>query len=362
MHSDNFPLGDFHLHRYFELSFTSPVPGERSATTNMSSGCTAVATTAAEVGKNNNLDTIFHRFDGSERRVSLGGIAIQNDEHHKELKARGLLDSNYSLPKKFISEQIIFGAAPLAAVLLQIAHPGVGKGVGNHSDFSNRVLERAHNTAMYMFTTLFGTSAEKAKMRKFVNRRHARVNDRRTDNSYNAFDPKLQLWVAATLYATYVPAHESVHGLLSQEERERALQEFSVLGTCLQVPLEMWPRSCGEFWSYWDYMVENELEITEPCRKVTDELFNLVENVPWTLRPFAAITGPFRQAGAIEMLPEKTRRQYGFQLNPSIERMNGVSLWMAQWWKPYEPQWMKDWLVKYYVDMFRQRMAEGKIF
>lgn len=290
------------------------------------------------------------------------GIAIKDEKHYQELKSRGLLNTDYAFPKKLISEQILFGAAPLAAVLLQIAHPGVGKGVGLHSTFANRIIERAENTAMYMFTTLYGTPEEREKIRKFVTRRHARVNDRKTDNSYNALDPKLQLWVAATLYGTYVPAHEAVFGPMSQEDREQALQEFSVLGTSLQVPLDMWPRNCEEFWKYWDNVIQNELEITEPCRKVTHELFHPVQNVPWSLKPLMFVFSPIRQAGAIEMLPEKTRAQYGLEVTWSTRAINTWTTALAKIARPYQPEWFGTFVANYYMEMVRKQIAERKIF
>jgi uncharacterized protein (DUF2236 family) len=299
---------------------------------------------------------------GQSRKLTASGVAIKDDKHYQELKSRGLLNTDYALAKKLISEQILLGAAPLAAVLLQIAYPGIGKGVGLHSTFANRIIERAENTAMYMFTTLYGTPEEREKMRKFVTRRHASVNDRKTDNSYNALDPKLQLWVVATLYGTYVPAHEAVLGPMSQENREQALQEFSVLGTSLQVPLEIWPRNCEEFWKYWDNVVQNELEITEPCRKVTHELFHPVQNVPWSLKPLTFLLSPIRQAGAIEMLPEKTRAQYGLEVTWSTRVINTWTTALAKIVRPYQPEWFGALVANYYMDMVRKQIAERKIF
>lgn len=299
---------------------------------------------------------------GKSRKLTASGVAIKDDKHYRELKSRGLLNTDYALAKKLISEQILLGAAPLAAVLLQIAHPGVGKGVGLHSTFANRIIERAENTAMYMFTTLYGTQEEREKMRKFVTRRHARVNDRKSDNSYNALDPKLQLWVAATLYGTYVPAHEAVFGPMPQETREQALQEFSVLGTSLQVPLEIWPRNCEEFWKYWDHVVQNELEITAPCRKVTYELFHPVQNVPWSLKPLTFLLSPIRQAGAIEMLPEKIRAQYGLEVTWSTRVINTWTTALAKIVRPYQPEWFGTFVANYYMDMVRKQIAERKIF
>jgi len=287
---------------------------------------------------------------------------IKKEQHHQELLSRGLLNTDYGFIKKMLAEQMLFGAAPLAAVLLQIAHPGVGKGVGLHSSFAERFVERSENTAMYMMTTIYGTEEEKKTMRRFVTRRHARVNDKKTDNSYNALDPKLQLWVAATLFGTYIPVHEQVFGPMSQEDRETALQEFSVMGTSLQVPLEMWPRNWNEFWEYWNNVLENELEVTEPCRQVTYELFHPVKNVPWSLKPLVFLFSPLRQASAIEMLPVKLRNQLGLESTWTTRTIDAWTLYLAKIFRPHQPEWFGNYVANHMMDMVRQQMKERKIF
>lgn len=48
-----------------------------------------------------------------------------------------------------------------AAVLLQIAHPMVGKGVAAHSSFTYRRIERARRSIFYDYCMTFGTPEEK---------------------------------------------------------------------------------------------------------------------------------------------------------------------------------------------------------
>ena len=57
----------------------------------------------------------------------------ENDDYERELASRGLLNSDYGFIKKIVGEQMVVSFAALTAVLLQIAHPGVGKGVGLQS-------------------------------------------------------------------------------------------------------------------------------------------------------------------------------------------------------------------------------------
>ena len=105
------------------------------------------------------------------------GEIIKDAEHYRELKERNLLNTDYSLLKRITAEQGLLSSAGFAAVLLQIAHPGVGKGVGLHSNFDKDIVARTQNTAMYVFSTIHGTPEERAAIRKFVTRKHGGVHD-----------------------------------------------------------------------------------------------------------------------------------------------------------------------------------------
>ena len=81
-----------------------------------------------------------------------------------------------------------------------------------------------------------------------VDRRHAPV---RSAGRYSAFDPELQLWVAATLARTGETIRERVFGPMDPATRERVYRESWVLGTALQVTPGMWPPTRAEFEDYW---------------------------------------------------------------------------------------------------------------
>ena len=108
---------------------------------------------------------------------TVSGEIIKDAEHYRELKERNLLNTDYSLLKRVTAEQGLLSSAGFVAVLLQIAHPGVGKGVGLHSNFDKQIVERTQNTAMYVFSTIHGTPEERAAIRKFVTRKHGKVHD-----------------------------------------------------------------------------------------------------------------------------------------------------------------------------------------
>lgn len=111
--------------------------------------------------------------------------------------------------QKIVAEGILLAGGGVA-ILLQVANPGVGAGVNNHSNFAYRPIDRLRTTMSYVYTMAFGTPAEKRTIIGMVHRAHAPVEGKSEGVEYNANDPELQLWVAATLYAAGVDIYEKV--------------------------------------------------------------------------------------------------------------------------------------------------------
>jgi len=157
-----------------------------------------------------------------------------------------------------------------ANVIMQLAHPAVGYGVMESRVESGRVdlhpIKRARTTFTYLAVATYGTDAQKAAFRRAVNQAHAEVYS--TDESpvkYNAFDPDLQLWVAACLYKGSVDVHRAFTGEMDDATAERHYQAGKTLGTTLQVPLEKWPADRAAFKEYWDKSVA-EMHIDDTIR------------------------------------------------------------------------------------------------
>lgn len=144
--------------------------------------------------------------------------------------------------------------APAANVIMQLAHPGVGYGV----------LE--------------------------------------SPVSYRAFDPKLQLWVAACLYRYYIDQHEFLYGRLDEAAADAVYADASRLGTTLQVRPSMWPPDRAAFDEYWKRSLD-ELSIDPPVREhlkgVADMSF-----MPWPVR---ATLGRFNLFATTGFLPPEFR-------------------------------------------------------
>lgn len=157
------------------------------------------------------------------------------------------------MDRGFMGSALLAGPAN---VIMQLAQPGVGYGVAESRVESGRIdrhpIKRARTTFTYLAVATQGSEAQKAAFRKAVNRAHAQVYS--TDDSpvsYNAFDPNLQLWVAACLYKGAVDVYRLLVGEMDEETADEHYRQGMTLGTTLQVPPEMWPADRAAFDEYW---------------------------------------------------------------------------------------------------------------
>src|SRR5271156_6289232 len=134
---------------------------------------------------------------------------------------------------------------PAANVIMQLSLPGVGYGVLESPVDSGNVykhpFKRARTTGMYLAAATMGTEADRELIRRAVDSAHAQVRSTpQSPLSYNAFDPKLQLWVAACLYRYFIDQHEFLYGPLDDATADAVYQDGKRLGTTLQVREGMW--------------------------------------------------------------------------------------------------------------------------
>ncbi|WP_130177163.1 oxygenase MpaB family protein [Cryobacterium sp. SO1] len=183
------------------------------------------------------------------------------------------------------------------AILLQLANPAVGHGVARHSDFAARPLDRLIGTLSYVYAVTCGTPIDRAAAVRRVSLAHRPVHSERTTGartagaqpaaepakgppSYNAFDPELQLWVAATLYESATRMHDLIYGPLADADAESVYRDYGVLGIALQVPAGLWPADRAAFAVYWDQAVA-DLSTDETTRSVARRLLHPTTGPVW---------------------------------------------------------------------------------
>ena len=205
-------------------------------------------------------------------------------------------------------EALLLGAGG-RAILLQLASPGVGHGVAEHSDFVDRPLRRLHGTMTYLYAIVYGTEAESEAVRRLVDRAHAPVrSDASSSVAYDARDPQLQLWVAATLYESAVDLYERVYGPVGAPEA--VYRDYELVGTALQMPAEAWPADRASFRRWWDERLD-ELVVDDVTRDVAHQLLH-PRAVPFALR----LAMPLARLVTTGLLPARLRDEFRLPWGP----------------------------------------------
>ncbi|NKY85892.1 oxygenase MpaB family protein [Nocardia veterana] len=211
-----------------------------------------------------------------------------------------------------------FGAA--ANVIMQLSLAPVGYGVVESTVDSGKVMlhpvKRTRTTLTYLAVAMLGSDDERAAYRAAVNWQHRRV--RSTADSpvrYNAFDPRLQLWVAACLYWGARDLYERMHGPMPAAEADAFYRHAARFGTTLQMPAAMWPVDRAAFDRYWSEQLA-ATHIDPPIRAYFDDLVDL-KMFP---QPIPLLFGRFHRWMVAGLLPQHLRTQMDMPWSDADDR------------------------------------------
>jgi uncharacterized protein (DUF2236 family) len=210
-----------------------------------------------------------------------------------------------------------FGAG--YALLLQVAHPTVGSGVRDHSNFQSDPWGRLMRTTDYLFLLVYGGEAA-GPMGRRLRDIHKSIKGQNADGSrYHALEPEAYAWVHATLIEASFVAGERFVGGFNAAERERLYSEYMPLGRLVGVRPGDLPETLAEFRDYVDTMIHERLVRHE----TVDVLIDLLDNpappglpVIDQLWPLLRV-GPSRalKTATLGLLPPVLRERFGVSWN-----------------------------------------------
>ncbi|AHH21220.1 hypothetical protein NONO_c64500 [Nocardia nova SH22a] len=207
-----------------------------------------------------------------------------------------------------------------ANVVMQLSHPPVGYGVLESTVDSGKVtlhpLKRLRTTLTYLAVAWLGDEKDRESYREAINASHRPVHSNPDSPvKYNAFDPKLQLWVAACLYWGVDDLYQRMRGPMDPELAEQFYRYSIRLGTTLQMRPEMWPESREAFYRYWDENLAAKT-IDEPVRRYFNDLIDL-KMMP---KPVQLLSGRFHRFTVTALLPQHLRDEMGMRWTARDER------------------------------------------
>ncbi|MGH7309882.1 MAG: oxygenase MpaB family protein, partial [Candidatus Rokuibacteriota bacterium] len=230
-----------------------------------------------------------------------------------------------------------------SAILLQLAHPLVARGVADHSGFRGGVLapwRRLHRTLHAMMALTFGGEAGAASAARAINAVHDRVHGTlpaaegpfAAGTRYTAHDPALLRWVHATCLFAFLRAYELYVGPLTAEERDRYCAESSEAAPRLGVPDGAVPRTEAELDAYLTGMLASgEIVVTATARRLAGQML-----APPGLRHLWPVSWLLRVTAA-GLLPVSVREAYGLRWAARDRRAFVGLAWFVRRVRPLLP-------------------------
>lgn len=266
-------------------------------------------------------------------------------------RARGVREGLFgadSMVWTIARENVLFAGAP-RALLMQLAHPAVVSGVAQHSHVRSDPLGRSVRTFEAMYALSFGDLDAAMGVIRGVWRRHQPVRGAVTSETrspdagapYRATDPRLLLWVWATLQDTMVRTFETFVRPLSVDERARFHEEAKVMQLAFGMTEQGMPPTVADFDAYVTAMVDGpQLDVTREAR----EQWEILLRQPPSTALIGALMLPQRRALsaiidgspvrllaptaarvlAAGTLPPRLRESYGLRWSRSEAALFGI--------------------------------------
>lgn len=210
-----------------------------------------------------------------------------------------------------LAAEPLVGLGAGRALLMQLAHPGVARGVAEHSDFADRPLARLFGTLDFLLVVTFGTPEQVARIAAKVRGVHTAVRG----DGYSGDDPDLQMWVNATLVDTALHMYEHVMPPRGDDRglSEEYYRQARIVAEVLGCPLDAQPPDLAAFRAYMAGTLA-ALDVTDTAREVAAAVL-----WPRKLRVLFPALTVFRLLTAA-LLPEELRERYGLPWNPRRRR------------------------------------------
>lgn len=207
------------------------------------------------------------------------------------------------------------------ALLMQAAHPVAFAGFFAHTGSLDAPYERLHRTARAVELVVYGEREQAERVTRHVRAMHQRVRGRLeapagrfpAGTPYAADDPRLLLWITATLADSGLAVYERYVRKLTRDERDAYWRDYRVFGRMFGLRERDMPDSIEGFEDYMSDMLHGpDLHVTEEARRLAIDIV-MRPPVPTHVRPLLEVAN-FVTVG---LLPRRLRRMYGLSWDPA---------------------------------------------
>ena len=224
-----------------------------------------------------------------------------------------------SLIRRVHREHVV-GLAGSRALLMQAAHPVAFTGFFMSTGSLDDPYRRLRRTAQVLDTIMFGERELADRVTARVRRVHGQMRGTLPEPAgsfpagtpWAADDPRLMLWIIATLADSGELVYSRYVADLTRAQRESYWQDWRVVGSLFGLGESDMPASFAELRLYVHDMLESEvLHVTPQARELGVSIV-LRPPVPPAARPLLELANFI----VVGLLPARIRRQYGLRWDP----------------------------------------------
>ncbi|HYH53227.1 MAG TPA: oxygenase MpaB family protein [Solirubrobacterales bacterium] len=262
-----------------------------------------------------------------------GGLPGLSQERTRQAEEVDGFFGSDSMVRRLHRERLVLFSG-VRALLMQACDPLAVVGFRRHSIIFDDPQTRLLRTDEWMSRMYFGSAVEAQEAGDVVQAMHRRVKGKTPakygpipkGTPYDATDPKLGLWVLATLADSALVYYERIFGRLAAEERERYWSEYRQVGELLGLPSDSMPATHPELKEYIDTRLnDGSLWISEERREQAERMILEPPYSGWARLAVIPVTETVKLIST-GLLPPEIRRLFGFSWDPGREALLRSSL------------------------------------
>ena len=144
---------------------------------------------------------------------------------------------------------------------VQVAHPGIGAGVDQHSAYKVDPWGRLERSLALLWPVLYNTPEGVREYGRKLREMHRNIKGQDFNGKqYHALNPELYTWVHITTYYGMLMLADFIGDKLSDAQKEQLFQEWLQFGRQMGIRDQDMPKDIPAYWAYLDKMINERLQ------------------------------------------------------------------------------------------------------
>jgi uncharacterized protein (DUF2236 family) len=214
------------------------------------------------------------------------------------------------------------------AFVLQVAHPVIDAGVGQHSVYRTDPWGRARRSVELLWPVVYARPVDAIRKGVELREVHRRIKGvDKHGKRYHALDPEAYGWVHITGFDATLRMHELLGTPPNRELREQMFREWRQMGLMMGLRDQDLPETEAEYWAYFEMMINEKLEMGDVVTDLlsrefyTDVVKPDLKWLPDTVwKQILKVIGPLMRFHTIGTLPPLFRKRFDIPWSEQDER------------------------------------------